>query len=373
MEQTARDLPPRKFVVTGASGFIGSHLAKLLADAGHDVVAMGRNAYRVPIRNANLKFHRVDLASAPIESLASWMRGCDVVFHAAAFSAPWGDPNTFDRCNVTATENVLQSCDAASVRRLVHVSSSAVQFDGKDRVNIDESHPMPASPKNDYVRTKQIAEAVVRNHQSKTLETIVIRARAVFGAGDNSLLPRILSAADRGTLIAMADDRVLSDLTYIDNFLFALLLAIQNGQSGDAFTITNDEPVALWPFVRDILARTGRRSNLFRPGRHLCMLLASLIEFNHRVLQRTGEPTLTRYSVGLLSRTSTFDINRAKTQLGYRPLVSMPTAVDRTLDAMQKRDETHADTTVDLQLFTTGYTVAPAGRVQRGASLQTSW
>jgi glyoxylase-like metal-dependent hydrolase (beta-lactamase superfamily II) len=97
------------------------------------------------------------------------------------------------------------------------------------------------------------------------------------------------------------------------------------------------------------------------------MTAASLLEWQHRVFRHSGEPVLTRYTAGLLSRTQTFDISAARRTLNYAPHVSMTEGVQRTLNAMTARDERDAPVAVRLRLFSTGFTAHRAHLAESGA------
>jgi glyoxylase-like metal-dependent hydrolase (beta-lactamase superfamily II) len=157
------------------------------------------------------------------------------------------------------------------------------------------------------------------------------------------------------------------DMTHIDNLIAALILAAKCGESGAVCTITNDEPVRLWSLLRDVLRQLNVPAPRRRIPRSVAMTAASLLVWQHRVLRHSGEPVLTRYTAGLLSRTQTFDISAARRTLNYAPHVSMTEGVQRTLNAMTARDERDAPVAVRLRLFSTGFTAHRAHLAESGA------
>ncbi|HEU5100969.1 MAG TPA: hypothetical protein VFU22_18215, partial [Roseiflexaceae bacterium] len=133
-----------------------------------------------------------------------------------------------------------------------------------------------------------------------------------------------------GRLPQIGDGRNLVDLTYIDNVVQALLLALDTPKAlGRTYTITNDEHVALWRVVKTVLRRLAIPADLRRVPVALALAVARLMEL--RASLAGGEPLLTRYSVAVLARTQTYDITAARRDLGYAPAVSVADGIERTI------------------------------------------
>ena len=109
-----------RILVTGASGFIGRHLAVALHAQGHAVRANGRNAARLAELPVAIERRPQDLLHADLHAL---LHGCDIVVHSAALSSPWGKPADFHAANVTVTERLLQAAQHAGVQRFVQWKS----------------------------------------------------------------------------------------------------------------------------------------------------------------------------------------------------------------------------------------------------------
>jgi 2-alkyl-3-oxoalkanoate reductase len=359
------DGPPRRVLVTGGTGFVGSHVASLLAEAGQQVTAIARNRYRI-----GRGFHSdVSFVECDIEDQQTISRLCEnheVVIHAAALAATWGDTATFRRINVDGTQHIVNALRSLPAKRLIHISSTAIHFEFRNKVDVQENATLPPVFACEYAASKAASENVVLDAVQDGLNAVIIRARAVFGSGDNSLLPRLLNAAKRGRLPQIGNGKNVVDLTYVDNLAYAICLAINRGEPGTICTITNEEPVALWPTLNRMFESLGmpttRRQLAYKPA----LMLASAACGWHALTGREGEPTLTRYGVGLLANSQTFSPDAARQALGYRPIVSLEQGIQRTLDSLSAKDDQHAGVSCELELFTTGYTPQPYHLAERG-------
>lgn len=130
-----------RVLVTGASGFIGSHIARALSTAGHEVLATGRDATRLAaFASTPIAVDTADITTDPLEKLVI---GRDAVVHCAALSSPWGARSAFQQANVHATERLLDAANHAGVGRFVHLSSPSIYFRMADQFDIPETFAPP--------------------------------------------------------------------------------------------------------------------------------------------------------------------------------------------------------------------------------------
>ncbi|MEO8083613.1 MAG: NAD-dependent epimerase/dehydratase family protein, partial [Ardenticatenales bacterium] len=249
----------KRAVVTGATGFLGGHLARRLADdAAWTVVGLGRDAVAgAALEQAGVPFVRSDLAAGDAAArLAEICRGADVVYHCAALSTPFGPAAAFRAANVDGTAAVIAACEAAGVGRLVHVSSPSVAFRWRDRLHVREDDALPR-PATRYAASKRAAEALVRTAVGGGLDAVVLRPRALIGPGDTAVLPRIVAALERGRLPVIGDGHALADVTVVDNAVDAMLAAATATREivrGRTYNISNGAPVSIWPMIARIAA-----------------------------------------------------------------------------------------------------------------------
>lgn len=328
-------------LVTGATGFLGSHLTTALLTQGHQLTLLGRDfATLQPQLAAGATGLRVDLRDRTAVMAAC--AGQDLVYHVGALSTAWGNWHDFYQTNVEGTRTVVDGCLQHNVGRLLYVSSPSVIFTGRDHEEIDESCPYPQRFSSAYAATKKLGEDRVNAAYRQGLPTVILRPKAIFGPGDRALLPRLIERARQKRLPQIGNGHNLVDLTYVDNVVHALLLAARaDAAVGKSYFITNGEHCPLWPTIRTVLTKLQLPAALRRIPVGVALLIAHLLELNAR---RTGrEPMLTRYTVGILARTQTYSISAAQRDLGYQPLVTVAEGLTRTLTALIEANLTPAE------------------------------
>jgi len=258
----------------------------------------------------------------------------DVVIHAAARSSPWGALAEFRLQNVLATQNVVDFCAAQGVPKLVYISSSSVFYREEDQYGITEECPIALPFINAYAHTKYEGEEVVRQFAG---DAIILRPRAVFGPHDTVLFPRILRAAREGRMAAITREGspAIGDLIFVDSLCdYILRAALLPGLTG-AINLTNAEPVEIEAFIANIFQKLGLPPVTRRTSRSRALMLASLTEAFYRIFRPENEPPLTRFGVGALAFSKTFDVKKCLHVLGP-PSVSMENGVTRFV-AWQKQ------------------------------------
>jgi nucleoside-diphosphate-sugar epimerase len=308
-------------LVTGASGFLGGHVVRDLRAHGYVVTAAGRRADALP---------EGPVVVGDLDDLASCDVPADVVVHCAALSSPWGRWAAFAHANVTGTARVLTYARRVGARRLVHVSSPGIYAAPRDRVGIREHEVDPSRPMNAYIRSKLHAEALLRaaSGRGDGPEVVVLRPRGIIGPGDPALVPRLLRVHERVGVPLLRGGRGLVDLTAVQNVALAVRLAIEvPAAAGRAFNVTNGDPRAFVDLLDQLLTGMG----LPLRHRHLpagaVAGLATVLEAVCGVLPGRPEPPVTRYTVSTITHSQTLDITRARTVLGYEPVVSLDDAL----------------------------------------------
>jgi nucleoside-diphosphate-sugar epimerase len=307
--------------VTGGSGFIGARLLRRLAADGISARALARSeASASKVAELGAEPVRGDLGDPA--AMATGAAGCDVTFHLAAVVADWGPHEEFERGNVDGTRNALEASRRAGVGRFVHCGTEAAILAGQPLDGADESEPLrPDSPAL-YSATKARAEALVREANGDGIETVVLRPRFVWGAGDTTLLPEIAAAVKAGRFAWIGGGTHRTSITHVENVVQGLLGGARRGRGGEAYFVTDGEPVVFREFISELLRTQG----IEPPGRTVPAWLAAGLarggELAWRILPLRGSPPLTRFALWASSLDCVLDDSKARSELGYAPVVS---------------------------------------------------
>lgn len=310
-------------MVTGAGGFIGSHLVEQLAARGAAVVALihtnagGRIGHlaELPERlRAQIEIRDVDLADAGL--LASAFEGCDTVFHLAAqVSVPFSvrAPTLFVQTNIVGTHNVLMAAAAARCGRVVVMSSSEV-YGAAATFPIREDAPLCA--RSTYAATKIAAEKLAEGFfHTRDMGVVIMRPFNTFGPRQSlrAVIPYVASAALAGGAVRLGNLDPVRDFVYVGDTARGLLCAGEApGVEGMTFNLATGRGVSIGELVRIVGAAVGRELPVeVTPGR--------VRREQSEVWRLEG------------------DAGRAAERLGWRPEVTLEEGVRAVLEDVRRR------------------------------------
>jgi 2-alkyl-3-oxoalkanoate reductase len=305
-------------LVTGAHGFVGSHLVEGLLAAGHRVRALV--SPWGDLTNLSRVADDVEVVRGDIglpEGLEAACAGIETVFHAAARVAEWGPWEPFHRTNVLGTEHVLRAAERADVRRLVLVSSVAVHRYRGYRDADPRSAPLDGDV-NAYARSKAAAEAVVG--RASGVEPVIVRPGVwPFGTRDPTL-PRLLRALRGGVFPLVGGGRSVLNTAFVGNLVDGLILAgTVPGAAGRIYLIADDG----MPTWREALAELARLVGAHPwwvplPG-PLASLAGAATEAAWRTAWPSRRPPIGRYAASLMRHDLHFSTGHARDELGFVP------------------------------------------------------
>jgi 2-alkyl-3-oxoalkanoate reductase len=331
----------KKVLVTGGNGFVGRHLVDALADQGHDVTVL----------EATGKAHRPDISfvEADIRDrkvVQDTIRGKESVFHNASIvHTRRNQEHTVWSVNYDGSENILKSCQEEGVAKLVYVSSASAVYEGKDIEGGDEKMPYSTISQAPYADSKIAAEKMIlAANGHRGVFTTAIRPHVIFGPGDTRFLPAILKRARAGKLRFSIGKGKLSDFTYISNLIDALLLAEErlgekSDVDGEAFFVTNGEPMQFFEFVAQVLEKLSLPKiigNVPYPIAYTAAAIAEAID-TLRGGTLNSEDGMSRFAVRYMATHHYFSIDKAKKAFGYQPQVCISEGIDRTVAALQSQ------------------------------------
>ncbi|XP_058108580.1 3beta-hydroxysteroid-dehydrogenase/decarboxylase isoform X1 [Magnolia sinica] len=345
-------------VVTGGRGFAARHLVEMLIQSGEWLVRIADLAPSIKLDPSEeegvlgdaLQSGRAMYVSADLRNKAQVAKACqgaEAVFHMAAPDSSINSYQLHYSVNVEGTKNVIDACIECKVKRLVYTSSPSVVFDGVHGIhNGDESMPYPDKHNDSYSATKAEAEAlVIKSNGKNGLLTCCIRPSSIFGPGDKLMVPSIVAAARAGkSKYIIGDGNNMYDFTYVENVAHAHLCAEKALASedagavraaGQAYFVTNMEPIKFWEFMSLILEGLGYERPRIKIPAPVMMPVAYMVEWVYKMLAPYGMrvPQLIPSRIRLLSCNRTFSCSKAKDQLGYMPIVSLKEGLKRTVES----------------------------------------
>lgn len=316
----------KQVLITGATGFLGKYTVEEFRNHGYYVIAAGRNKQNL----RKLTGKNTHTVPCSLDDLAKLNQQVDIVIHVAALSTIWGSWRDFYESNVVGTQQVIDFCARNKVKRLVFISSPSIYSGRGNRLDIKESDYNPENNLNDYIKTKLLAERLVREANTNTLQTVILRPRGLFGPGDTSIVPRLLKANDTIGLPLFNNGHNLVDVTCVENVAYAARLAAESKRaSGQTYNITNGEPREFRAIIEMLFRGIGKQPHYKHLNLNALYLLASMIERVYRLLHIYREPPITRYAVCTLGYSQTLDISKARQEIGYTPILSLDEGIKK--------------------------------------------
>lgn len=253
-----------RFLVTGASGFVGRSLCAELLRRGY--------AIRAAVRSGNARVDNVEQAIVgPIGGGTDWsaaLRGVDVVIHLAArvhvMRETAGDPLAeFLKVNLHGTENLARQAAQAGVKRLVYVSS--IKVNGEQTSAVPFSERDSAHPQDPYGISKWEAEQALHRVAKETgLEVVIVRPPLVYGAGGKGNFTQMLKVLAKGIPLPLASVRNLRSLIYVENLVDVLIVcAIHPAAAGQTYLVSDGESVSTPELLHRLAESMGVPSRVF--------------------------------------------------------------------------------------------------------------
>lgn len=313
-------------LVTGHGGFLGRAICRELIAHGYHVRGLARSRYP---EMEQLGVEAIQASASDYHACEQACRGVAGVIHTAALAGVWGPASQYESANVVATENLLRACQQHRIDAFVFTSSPSVTFDGQAQCNIDESVPYPARWLCHYPRTKAIAEQkVLALNGTSAISSCSLRPHLIWGVGDPHLIPRVIDRCRKGRLRCVGEGNNLIDTVHVDHAAIAHRLALEKmlgkdrKSSGKAYFITDGHPIECWKWVSFLVESAGLDVPKGRISFNAAYRIGAMLEGVYRVLGKRDEPPMTRFVAAQLGVPHYFNINAAKSLLGYEPIAN---------------------------------------------------
>ncbi|MBI4397704.1 MAG: NAD-dependent epimerase/dehydratase family protein [Candidatus Omnitrophica bacterium] len=331
----------RKVLVSGATGFLGSHIVRALIQDGKEPVCLVRDMEMAGEKFAGaassgknkIEFRKGSLDDE--ESLGKALEGIDAVIHTAAHVSDWDRPEKFYKINVEGTKNLLMLAHARGVKHFIHISSLGVLGD-TDQDNIDENSPMVWSG-DPYSNSKIMAEFFVRKFSGANhIPFTILRPGFIYGEGDNHFLPRLCASLKNRQFKYVGSKNNILNAVYVGNVSALVLRIIGNPECfGQTYHITDPGHVSIGEFIPKISKALGLSAPEKVIPKHIAFGAAALVESLYKILRLKQAPSVTRKKMTFVGRSRSVNSQKACRLLGGRMPFSFEEGMQRTLEAFK--------------------------------------
>lgn len=323
---------PRRILITGATGFVGSHIAQTCAERGIAVSTIARPTSDISfLQKLGVTIHRGDLTD--IDVIRHAVEDADAIVHSAAKVGDWGPVEEYRKVNVEALRHLLEACRSDRLQRFVHISSLGV-YEARHHYGTDESEPLPIRHMDGYTQTKVEAEHLALDaHRLQGLQVVVLRPGFVYGPRDRTVLPRLVEKLRNGVVQYLGDGKQAMNTIYVGNLVDAVLIALDKPEAvGQIYNLTDGEHVSKRRFFETIADGLGLPRPVKSKPLWLAKLASRIMEWRARRRRAKQPPRLTQATVKFLGLNLEFSIEKAKRELGYCPRVGFDEGMKQTLE-----------------------------------------
>jgi nucleoside-diphosphate-sugar epimerase len=322
-----------RYLITGATGFVGGHVAEASAARGFPVTAVARPGSDVALlERLGVTLYRGDITDAAVVTKA--LDGVDAVVHCAAKVGDRGPVEDYRAVNVDALRGLLEACRGRPLHRFIHMSSLGV-YEARHHHGTDESEPLPEKHWDGYTQTKVEAEHLVMRYQREHgLPVVVLRPGFVYGPRDKAVLPKLIRKMTTGKIHYLGGDRRALNTIYVGNLVEAVFLAADNPNAvGQPYNLTDGESVSKRRFIEAVADGMGlKKSKQILPRWFAAIVVRLLKRHMLRALAAGRKPLISPAQFKFLLLNLDFSIEKAKRELGYKPRYTFDEGIRITTD-----------------------------------------
>lgn len=317
--------------ITGASGFIGSHLLRTLAQRTWAVrILLHRRPLEEEPPSLATTFD-LEMVSGDItepSSLAGIFEGVDILFHcASALGGSRISEGNFFLINAEGTKNVLQAAKDAGVPKIVHFSSAGVLGTVPNGEVADETYPQ--NPQNNYDRSKLEGETIARRFAGEGMDLVIIRPGWVYGPGDRRTFKLIEAIANK-KFILVRKGKARQTPVHIDDLIEGVLLCSEKGKKGEIYHIAGSEVLRVRDICATIAAATESKIPAISFPLWAAKLAANVLEGSFALFRK--EAPLTRGKLSFFIHPKPLALQKARQELGYWPKINFREGMEQTIE-----------------------------------------
>src|SRR5208283_4011166 len=319
-------------LITGATGFVGSHLAEACKARGWGVSCLVRAGSDTAfLERLGAVVIRGDLTDAAAVTRA--LEGADTVLHCAAKVGDWGPVDAYRAVNVGGLRILLDACKGRPLQRFVHLSSLGV-YAARHHHGTDEREALPRAHVDGYTQSKVEAEQLaLAYHRDHRVPVVVLRPGFIYGPRDRTVLPVLIQTLRGRKLIYLGSSRRALNTIFVRNLVEAVFLAVEKPAAvGQMYNLTDGEPVSKRRFIEAIVRALRLPSPWPVPlPLWLARVAAWSMETCARWIRATCPPPLTQARLKFLGLNLDFSIEKARRELDYHPPFTFDQGMDETM------------------------------------------
>ena len=323
-------MPPRRALVTGGTGLVGSHVIERLVRDGWSVRALVRSPSRL-IETLGAECVTGNVLDG--DAFARAAGGCDAIFHNAAAITPGGGWESFRRTNLDGTANAIAAARASGAR-LVQLSSVAVYGPAAryrdDGLKTDEATPLTPLPERAYyARSKRESEELVmRAYSAGEVWATALRPTVIYGRRDRQFVPRVARLLSRGLVPLVGGGVSTFSIVHAANVADGVVRAATSGVAGGrAYNLANDFEVTVRRFFELAGEGMGRRIRFVKLPTPVARGALRAVKAITRALTGGRMSVVSGASLAWLTRDNPFTSDRARAEIGWAPSVRPETGV----------------------------------------------
>jgi nucleoside-diphosphate-sugar epimerase len=323
---------PLNILITGATGFVGGHLAEACARLRMNIRAIARtNSDTKLLDSLGVAVLRGELTDDALVRRA--VDDVNAIVHCAAKVGDWGPVEEYRAANVEGLRRLLDACKGTAVERFIYLSSLGV-YAARDHYGTDEAEPLPDAHIDGYTQSKVEAEKLaLKYYREFEVPVVVLRPGFIYGPRDRTVLPNLIENLRQRKVRWIGRGKGAMNTIFVENLVDAIFLAINNPNAvGKVFNLTDGELVTKRRFIESLVHALDLPEP---PQRSVPLWLARfLAKFMEGCARRNGAakpPILTQARLKFLGLNLDFSIEKAKRELGYHPHVSFAEGMRRAV------------------------------------------
>jgi nucleoside-diphosphate-sugar epimerase len=320
-----------RYLLTGATGFVGGHIAEACVRAEQTLTAIVRpSSSTADLEKLGAILYRGELSDPALARQA--VTEADVIVHCAAKVGDWGPVEEYRKVNVESLRVLLDACKGQALSRFILMSSLGV-YPMRNHNGTDETQPLPRSHRDGYSQSKVEAEQLAMHYyQEFGVPVVILRPGFVYGPRDRTVMPRIINGLREGRLRYPGGGLAALNTIYVNNLVDAVFLAVECEKAvGQAYNLTDGEFVSKRRFIEAIADALELPHPTRTPPLWLAWLVTWCSEKMAKLRGAKEAPNFNFTRLKFMGYNLDFSIQKAMDDLGYRPRVNFEEAIGETM------------------------------------------